>query len=370
MPPPRPARGPLADDFPLDPEIVFLNHGSFGSCPRPVWEAYQDWQAETERQPVDFFVKRAEGLLQATLGRLAGFLGCASERLAFATNATVACNMLAAGWPLEPGDEVLANDHEYGACQRAWRYHCERRGLSYREATLEPGPDCARHLVEQASPRTRVLFLSHITSPSALVLPLGEITRLAHQKGLLVMVDGAHAPGQLDLDLEALGVDAYFGNLHKWLNTPKGCAFLWVHPRHALQPLVAGWGWEPGAGFWDLHMRWGTRDLAAFLSVSAALDYHRQRLGPEVRAGCQALVRRFLAAMGTGAYPDESWHAQMGAARLPEDTDCERLKGDLLENYRIEIPVFRFLGQPWVRLSCQAYNSAQEVDYLVAALSS
>lgn len=360
----RVSRGPLAEDFMLDPEVVFLNHGSFGACPRPVWEVYQAWQLESERQPVDFFATRAEGLLHNALAPLGEFLRAGQERLTFVSNATVACNMLAHGWPLEPGDEVLANDHEYGACQRAWRYHCQRRGLVYREARLRPGPGCAEDLLAQAGERTRILFLSHITSPSARVLPVAEIAELARRRGIFTLVDGAHAPGQLELDLAELGVDAYFGNLHKWLNTPKGSAFLWVAPSHDLQPLIAGWGYEPGASFSELHGRWGTRDLAAFLAVPAAIAYHRAKLTPAVRAACRAEVKRFLGEMGS---PYEE-HAQLGAARLPEGTDCDRLKATLLARHRIEIPVYRFLGQPMIRLSVQAYNSPDEVSFLLRSV--
>ena len=351
--------------------MVFLNHGSFGSCPIPVWQSYHSWQLRMELQPVEFFAEKVEPLLVWALEELARFVGAGADRMAFVTNATVACNMLAGGWPAEPGDEVLGNDHEYGACERAWRYHCGRRGLTYRQARLTPGPDCARDLVEQASDRTRILFLSHLTSPSALVLPVAEIASLARARGIVTIVDGAHAPGQLDLDIASLGVDAYFGNLHKWLNTPKGTAFLWVDPRHALQPLVAGWGWdgfdEPEK-FSDWHQRWGTRDLAAFLAVPAALDYHREKLTPAVRRSCRELVEYFLQAMGTGAYPSPEWHAQLGTARLPLDTDCDALKKELLHRHGIEIPVFRFLESPCVRLSVQAYNSRAQVDYLLEAL--
>jgi isopenicillin-N epimerase len=186
----------------------------------------------------------------------------------------------------------------------------------------------------------------------------------ARARGLYVFVDGAHAPGQLDLDLASLGVDAYFGNLHKWLNTPKGTGFLWVDPRHAsLAPLVAGWGWGDFP-FVERHQRWGTRDLAGFLSVPAALAYHRTRLTASVRASCRELAGYFLEEMGS---PGGS-SCQMGAARLPDGVDCEALKARLSADYGIEIPVYRFAGGPWVRLSCQAYNSREEVDYLLSAL--
>lgn len=366
----RPARGALADDFLLDPEVVFLNHGSFGACPRPVWEAYQAWQLEAERQPVDFFATRSESLLASARADLAGLLGCESDQLAFVTCATVACNMLAHGWPFEPGDEILGNDHEYGACERTWEYHAARRGLVYRRATLQPGPDCAEHLLSQITSRTRAIYLSHLTSPTALVLPVSEIASLARARGLLTLVDGAHAPGQLDLNLDELGVDAYFGNLHKWLNTPKGSAFLWVAREHApsLLPLVAGWGFEPEAPFASWHERWGTRDLAAFLSVTAALAYHREKLTPAVRADCHARVGRFLAGMGSAFYPSQDWYCQLGAARLPEGTDVDRVKADLYARHRIEIPVYRFADEPWIRMSSQAYNSDEEVDFLLEAL--
>src|SRR5579859_7070092 len=227
-------------DYLLRPGVVFLNHGSFGACPRPVFETYQRWQRELEGEPVEFLARRLDGLLADARAALAKFVGTEADNLVFVPNATHAMNIIARSLDLRPGDEVLGTTHEYGAVDRTWRFMCEQHGAQYRKAAVSLPVTTAEALVEQVwsgvTERTRVLVISHITSPTALIFPVAELCRRARQHGLLSVVDGAHAPGHVDLDLDAIGATYYTGNCHKWLCAPKGAGFLYV--RRDRQELI------------------------------------------------------------------------------------------------------------------------------------
>ncbi len=235
--------------FLLDPEVVFLNHGSFGATPRPVFEAYQDWQRRLERQPVLFLGRELDEHLRAARRELGTYLGADPNDLTFVPNATFGVNMVARSLVLRPGDEVLASDHEYGACNHVWEYLCGKTGARYVRQPIPFPAGSAGEIAEQfwrgVTEHTRVIFLSHITSPTALRLPVEMICQRAQAAGILTLIDGAHAPGQIPLDLEALAADFYVGNLHKWALCPKGAAFLYArrHRQDLVEPLVISWGW-------------------------------------------------------------------------------------------------------------------------------
>src|SRR6185437_9123335 len=222
----------LRGDFLLDPEVVFLNHGSFGACPRPVFERYQAWQRELEWQPVEFLGRRVQGLLTQARAPLATYLGVGLDDLAYVSNVTTALNIAARSLPLELGDEILTTDHEYGALDRTWTFVAEHTGARLVIQKLPAPMSDPEEVVEAVwagvTPRTRVLFISHITSPTAVTLPIEPLIARARAAGIWTVVDGAHAPSQVDIDLEALGVDFYGGNCHKWLSAPKGAGFLYV----------------------------------------------------------------------------------------------------------------------------------------------
>ncbi|HEY3445324.1 MAG TPA: aminotransferase class V-fold PLP-dependent enzyme [Myxococcales bacterium] len=378
----------MKDLFLLDPSVVFLNHGSFGACPVSVLEEQWRWQREMERNPVEFLGRRSAQLLEKARTALARLLGASADELVFLSNTTHGVNAVARSVPLSEGDEVLTTDHEYGACDATWEAACRRAGARYVRASI-PLPfvasEFADRVLEKVTPRTRVVYLSHLTSTTALTFPVAEVCRRARQAGILTVIDGAHVPGHLPLDLAAVGADFYTGNLHKWLCAPKGAAFLWARPeRHAmLEPLVVSWGscaevaghtgFDAYTGTTTLERRlqWqGTRDLSAFLSVPAAIEFQRAHGWDGVRARCHDLAvkvrERVRGLTGLGHVCAETDFAQMVALPFPK-TDPAALKEELWRR-RIEIPVTTHGDHVFVRLSVQGYNSDEDVDRLVAAL--
>ena len=382
--------------FLLDPDIHFLNHGSFGACPRPVFAAYQRWQTELERQPVEFLGQRAADLLAESRAALALYLGAAADDLVYCPNPTTAINMVArnvarpgvagewSGSPrqLQPGDEILTTDHEYGAMDRTWRYVCAQIGARYVQRPFPLPMTTPSDFVERfwagVTERTRIIFLSHITSPTALIFPVAEICRRARVAGILTIVDGAHAPGQVPLNLVELGADIYTGACHKWLCAPKGAAFLYARPEAQswLEPLVVSWGWEaerPGSSrFVDWHEWQGTRDLAAYLAVPTAVEFQRDHDWEAVRRQCHRLAfetrRRIDELTGLPPICPETWFPQFFTARLPE-CDLDVLKTRLYDEHRIEAPMIRWNRQPFIRVSFQAYNDEADAEALIGALA-
>ena len=380
----------MRDAFLLDPTVSFLNHGSFGACPRVVIDAQRRWQDELERNPVEFLGRRSAALLGEARAALAAELGAQPGHLVFIPNATTGVNLVARSLPLAAGDEVLSTSLEYGACDAAWQRLCAQRGAVYRRVEI-PLPyrrgEVVDRLMAAVTPRTRVLFASHITSTTALTLPIAELCAAARAKGLLTLIDGAHAPGQIPLALDAIGADFYVGNCHKWLCAPKGAGFLHARPEHheALEATVISWGYAEGTGGhsgfeaylghtpFERHLQWqGTRDITPWLAVPAALDFQRQHDWPAVRARCHALAAQALEVLTTrhGLAPiaeDGDW-AQMVAIPVPVPVQAaEALRRCLFDEHRIEIPVTTHAGQTFVRLSVQGYNTADDIARLVDA---
>ncbi|GAB4526923.1 MAG: aminotransferase class V-fold PLP-dependent enzyme [Anaerolineae bacterium] len=366
----------MRDQFLLNPDVVFLNHGSFGACPIPVFDDYQRWQRELERQPVAFLGRHADSLLDAARAVLATYLVADVENLIFVPNATSGVNIVARSLPLQPGDEILTTDHEYGAVDRTWEFVSQKTGARLvRQAFPLPlaDPDA---FVEQfwagVTPRTRVIALSHMTSPTAVIFPVEAICQRARAAGIMTVIDGAHVPGHLPLNLTALDADFYTGNLHKWLCAPKGAAFLYARPEyHAmLEPMTISWGWTPEASFVTRHQWQGTRDIAAFLSVPAAIDF---QIGWEdLRQQCHehAIILRERLCDLTGLPPIASEYAfrQMFTVALPP-CNPEALKTALYDHYRVEVPVVVWQDAVYLRVSIQVYNTLEDGDVLVEALS-
>jgi isopenicillin-N epimerase len=374
----------IKDLFLLNPRINFLNHGSFGACPRPVFEAYQAWQFILEHQPVDFLGRRAVELLASARQTLANYLNVSADDLVYFSNPTTAINMVARNLAIGPGDEILTTNHEYGAMDRTWDYICRQRGARYIHQPIHIPIRDQGSFVEEfwsgVTQKTRAIFISHITSPTALIFPVEAICRKARQAGILTIVDGAHAPGQIPLDLLAVGADIYTGACHKWLLAPKGAAFLYARReiQHWMDPLVISWGYDSehpsSSQFIDYHEWQGTRDLAAFLSVPAAIEFQQEYQWPLVRTACHNLAgqtrQRLNRLTGFEALSPDTpeWFAQMFSARLPDDLDGGALKNQLYDEYGIEVPILAWNRMRLIRVSIQGYNTNADTDNLLDAL--
>ncbi|MBK8783333.1 MAG: aminotransferase class V-fold PLP-dependent enzyme [Anaerolineales bacterium] len=368
--------------FLLDPTVTFLNHGSFGATPNPVFKEYQRWQRELENQPVEFLGRRHNDLMKISRDVLAKYLGTSAENVIYAQNVTIALNIVARSLGLGSGDEVLSTDHEYGAMDRTWRFLSKERGFAYinQHVDLASQDEFVESFWRGVTPRTRVIFLSHITSPTATIFPIEKIIQLARAKNIITIVDGAHVAGQLPLHLDSLGADFYGGNLHKWLCAPKGAGFLYARPemQYLLKPLVVSWGYESetpsGSSFIDHHEWWGTRDVAAFLTVPTAIQFQQEHDWVKVRSACHQLAvdtwQRINSLTGlTPLHPSaDGWFAQMTVSPLPANTDIIEIKKRLYDEYRVEIPLIDWRGNKLIRLSVQGYNSKRDMDKLLDAL--
>lgn len=366
--------------FMLDPSVIYLNHGSFGACPKPVFKVYQDWQTELERQPVLLLGRRADSLLDEARSELAIYLNTAVENIIFVPNSTVGINTVARTLKLNAGDEILTTNHEYGAMDKTWEFICQKTKAIYkRHPVLLPvktSAELAESFWSEVTKRTKVIFLSHITSPTALRFPIESICQRARQAGILTVIDGAHAPGQIPINLDSLGADFYTGNCHKWLCAPKGSGFLYARPEQhqAFEPLIISWGWSESSSYVQKNQWQGTRDIAAYLSVPAAIEFQKKYDWESVRTHCHELVlyARNLMKEVTGLEsicPDSrEWFVQMSVLPLPV-CDGEKLKKHLYDEFQIEIPYINWNGYYFLRISVQCYTTKEDIETFVSAVA-
>ena len=379
----------MRDLFTLDPAVTFLNHGSYGACPSEVIADQRRWQDAMERQPVAFLnIPHLATLHRRTRAALAPELGADPDDIVYAVNSTQALNLAARSLALKPGDEILTTDHEYAALSKTWAALCADTGAVVRQVTV-PVPLTRESaftdtILAAMTDRTAVLFLSHITSPTALVFPIARVVAEARRRGIVSVIDGAHAPGQIALNLDALGADVYAGNCHKWLMAPKGAAFLHVRRdlQRAMRALTVSHGWtadsvEPGPfgnpAFVDRLEVQGTRDATAWFAVPAALAFRAAHEWPAVIERCRALAARTAARVarlsGLPPISAEAFRAPQMASMPVPDCDTVALHDRLLGEFGIEIPVIRWQDRCFVRISVQGYVTESDCDRLVAALA-
>jgi isopenicillin-N epimerase len=373
----------LRRKFRLEPGVDFINHGSFGAAPLEVLDAAARWRDQMEANPDHFLRDVLPDALRNAARELARFIRADESDLVFVENATAAINAVLRSLDFKAGDEILINSQSYGAVRQAVRYVCERTGARATEPRVRI-PVAEREPLLGAfeaalSERTRLVIVDHISSPTGLVWPVKQIVAAARQRGALVLVDGAHAPGQLELDVPPLGADWYTGNCHKWLFAPRGCGFLWARSdRSALiHPLAISHDY--GRGF-TAEFDWpGTRDFSPWLAVGAGLRF-LERLGADaVRRYCRELAATAAEKIGrawdqpTAGPP--TMHASMMAIRLPDALQqpgatretARRLQSELMQRYQIAVAIAAIDGALWARISAQVYNSAEDYDRLIEA---
>ncbi|MFT5822073.1 MAG: isopenicillin-N epimerase [Crocinitomix sp.] len=373
----------LKDQFLLNPEITFLNHGSFGACPKPVFADYQKWQLMLEQEPIQFITKTGAKFLDASKQALADFVNCNKEDLIYTTNPSTALNTVIKSLNLKAGDEILTTDQEYGAMDRTWNYYCRKVGAKYIHQNITLPLTTKEKFLEEfwsgLTPNTKIIFISQITSPTALIFPVKEIIERAKELGLMTIIDGAHAPAHIPLDIKALDPDVYTGACHKWLLAPKGSSFLYVKKnwQDTIDPLIISWGYEAEfpseSQFQDYHQYQGTRDFSAFLCTPAAIQFLKDNNWEERKKTCRDLLKHYYPIVANELESHiicpltDEFLGQICSIPIHTEKPLE-LKELLYEKHKIEIPIVSFSGDTYLRISFQAYNGAAEIETLINAI--
>ena len=373
----------MKSQFLLDSNITFLNHGSFGACPKPIFEEYQRFQMELETEPVYFIQKKAAGYLKIAKERLAKYINCNANDFFFTPNPTFAVNTIMRSLHLESGDEILSTNHEYGAMDRIWNFYCKKSGAKFIRQNISLPVVSKEQILEEFwsgyTSKTKIVFLNQISSCTALIFPVKEICDKARELGLITIIDGAHVPGQIDLDIRDLNPDFYTGTLHKWMLAPKGSSFLYVKKsfQEMLDPLIVGWGYEsvsPGESqFLDYQEYQGTRDISAFLCAPKVIDFLEDNNWKTKAKECRNIVlnnyKRFCDLLNAEPLCPITEEFLVQMASIPVKTSNPTALKDLLfDKYKIEIPVMPLNGNYFLRYSINAYNSQEDLDILYKAL--
>jgi len=376
----------LRDLFLLDKHITFLNHGSFGSCPTPIFEEFQQYQKLLESQPIAFLDEHIGQNILTSQRALSTFINCDADDIVFFTNPTTAINEVMRSIPLYKGDEILSSNHEYGALDKAWDFICKKRGSTHVKAVI-PHPILSKEgfidaFVSAITSRTKVIFISHITSSTGLIFPIKEIIKIAQQQNIITIIDGAHVPGHIPLNLTELGADIYTGTCHKWLLCPKGTSFLYVKKelQNQIEPLIVSWGYENSefsrTPFQNSHIWQGTRDISPFLTIPKAIEFRDEYNWNDVSVVNKQMILDFrneiLSSFDTVPLFEDNpsqWLGQMYSFSIPNHINkCGQIKSQLIHKYNIEIPVFLWAEKLYIRISLNGYNNEDDLHRLLAVL--
>ena len=380
----------LKSKFLLDPEITFLNHGSYGSCPKPVFEVYQKYQTDLESHPIKFMQEDVYKLLEISRESLSHYVNCDKDDLIFVTNPTQAVGTVIHNILINSNDEVLSTNLEYGSCDRMWTYDADQKGYKYIQAEINLPIEDKETFLNQfwsyASAQTKYVFISQITSTTGMILPIPEIVAEAKKRGIKTIIDGAHVPAHIPLDIKELDPDYYTGALHKWLCCPKGSSFLYVkkEKQDGIQPMLKSWGWgeeyEKFKSSVQLHspsrfinvFQWqGTRDMSTFFTVPEAIQFQEEHDWDSVRLRSINMViearNRINEITKLPKICPDDWLGQMATILFPID-DTVAFKKTLYNDYQIEMPVMRHIEHTAFRISIQGYNTQADIDHLINAL--
>ena len=373
----------MKEQFLLDKNITFLNHGSFGATPKTIFEEYQRFQLELESDPVNFIQKKLPVYIKEAKLPLAKYIGCDVDDFFFTPNHTFAINTVMRSLKLQAGDEILSTNHEYGAMDRTWNFYCKNTGAKYIRQEISLPIVSKEQIIEEFwkgyNKNTKVIFLNQISSSTALIFPVKEICDKAQQLGLITIVDGAHVPGHIDLNISDLNPDFYTGTLHKWMLAPKGSSFLYVKKEFQddIDPLVVSWGYESlfpsHSQFLDYHEYQGTQDVSQYLCTPKVIEFLEENNWKQVSSTSKKIVRdnyqRFCDLLGTKPICPitEEFLGQMASVPVKTEKPIE-LKELLYTKYNIQIPVMPLNGNVYIRFSINGYNSQEDLDVLYDAL--
>ena len=372
----------LQEQFLIDPTVAYLNHGSYGACPIPVFEAYQAYQRELETEPASLLYRDFASRIQKSRERLALFLNCQSDQLAFVRNATYGMNMAANSVDLQPGDKVLATNFEYGAVERMWEMICAERGARLIKVNIPLPYQSSKAMIQLfeslIDSSIKVITFPHISAATAQLFPIKDLVHLAKSHGAISVIDGAHAPGQVNVNLQDIDADFYVGNCHKWMLSPKGVGFVYVtrNLENNVRPPAISWG-NISSGNTSLLLEndWqGTQDISSILSVENTIAFLEDNdWFNQIIPKCTGLINDFNSAIlqltGMKSLYDNDYFEppQMRSFLLP-DGDHSSLHNRLFHDFKIELPVFMDYEDHFFRVSVQAYNDRSDLERLINAL--
>ena len=367
--------------FSLDPKVTYLNHGSFGACPKVIFDNLISFQKKLEFEPVNFLDNHLYQYLKDSRFALSNYINCDRDDIAFFPNPSTALNTLIRSLDLKSGDQILTTNHEYGALDRTWNFISKKRGCEYIKLDVEiPFTDKQKFIdsfKNAINSNTKVIFLSHITSATALIFPVKEIIDLAKQKNILTIIDGAHVPAHIDLDIKKLDPDFYCGACHKWMCSPKGVAFLYVKKEYQnmIEPLVVSWGYEaenPSDSQYLDYIQWqGTNDMSAYLTIPETINFLNKHDWKERAKACRELnlwaKNEICEKLNTYSLGNDEFLAQMTTIAFDfEDTINQKI--EFYNKYKIQVPFIKWNNKTFFRISSQVYNSKDDFEYLINSL--
>ncbi len=372
----------LKSKFMLDPEIVYLNHGSFGACPKNIFNSLIKYQKLLEFEPVKHLAHDVFEYLEKSRESLGNYINCNKDDVVFSPNPSTALNTVIRSLDLNDGDEILTTNHEYGALDKTWKYICKKTGAKYIQKIiplpLESKEDFINNFAEGITKKTKVIFLSHITSPTALIFPVKEICKIAREKNILSIIDGAHAPAQINLDISDINPDIYVGACHKWMCSPKGVSFLFSKKEYQnkIDPLVISWGYEPDKinnnQFIDYHQWQGTRDMSAFLTIPETINFLEKNNWREVTKECYKInlwaKKEINSLLSEEALSTDEFNGQMCSFYYKSKKDLIDFNIKFYLKYKIQLPFIEWNDKTLFRISIQAYNSKNDINVLLNAL--
>jgi len=370
--------------FLLNNNIVYLNHGSFGACPKPIFNSLLKWQTTLENQPVQFLVEDCEKLMYNSRKSLSSFIDCNPDDIVFFQNPTTAINEIVRSIAIEKGDEILSTDHEYGAMDRTWDFICNKKGATYIKSQVTMPVSNKKKFVDEflsrVTKKTKIIFLSHMTSSTGLYFPIKEICDFARENNIFSIIDGAHIPGHFPLSLNTIKPDVYVGACHKWLLCPKGVSFLYVNKKYQnnIDPLIISWGYQSDfpshSQFQDYHLWQGTRDISPFLTIPDAIKFRQDYNWNAISKECKKnIIKTRIEIHNIINNPPlvenniEQWLGQMCSFEVNYPDDL-KLKNILINDYNIEIPVMKWKNKTLMRISLNGYNTNNDVDKLLTVL--
>jgi len=376
--------------FMLDPKVTYLNHGSFGACPKPIFEELINWQKKLEHEPVKHLAYDIFPLLEKSRKTLSDFIGCKKDDIIFSPNPSTALNTVIKSLDLKENDEILTTNHEYGALDKTWDFICTKTGAKYIQQDIKlpliSNEDFIKQFTKGITNKTKIIFFSHITSSTALIFPAKEICAIAKEKDILCIIDGAHAPAHINLNIEEIDPDVYVGACHKWMCSPKGVSFLYVKKefQNKIDPLVISWGYGakgtsllPGNNdktykqFINYHEWQGTRDMSAYLTIPTTIKFLNNYKWKEVSSECHKINlwarKKINQLLNKKPLCSDKFLGQMSSIYLDFKNPIET-QVNFYKKHKIQIPFIDWNDKSLIRISIQAYNNKNDVLKLLDAL--